>query len=126
MSRTSDFRGLERWACQEYALSRKKHADEFKNAVFQEQGRQFVSVDGDQETIARLAKEKSRNARVFAALLGQADAIAAKQQEPPSRRSSLVGKRLDSSHELYRESVDPISDESDEELTSKPIFIFEI
>jgi hypothetical protein len=126
MSRTSDFRGLERWAWKEYAVLRTKHAKELKNAVFQEQARQFISENRDQEIIARLAQEKSKNARVFAALLGQADAIAAKQQEVPRRRSSCVGKRLNSSHELYRELVDPISDESDEERTSKPIIIFEI
>jgi hypothetical protein len=126
MSRTSDLRGLERWACKEYALLRAKHANEFKNAVFQEQARQFIAENRDQDTIARLAQAKSRNARVFAALLGQADAIAAKQQEVPAKRSSCVGKRLDSSHELYRELVDPISDESDEEPASKPIIIFEI
>jgi hypothetical protein len=71
-----------------------------------------------------VAQEKSRKSRVFAALLGQADAAAAKQEELAKRRSSLTGKGLETSHELYDVPLDPISDESsEEEATSAPIFI---
>jgi hypothetical protein len=89
-----------------------------------EQSRQFLSEYRDEEAIARVAQEKSRNARVFAALLGQADAAAAKQEELPARTGPLGGKQLDSSHDLVDVPVDPISDEGrDEETTAEPIVI---
>lgn len=89
-----------------------------------EQARQFLLKEQDDEAIARVAQEKSRKAWVFAALLGQADAIAAKQEEFPTRGSSRVGKWIETSHELYDVPLDPVSDESSEEdATSAPIFI---
>lgn len=123
-SRTNDFRGLERWTCREYAVTRSKHANEVKHAVLLEQARQFLLKEQDDEVIARVAQEKSKNACVFAALLGQADAMAAKQEELPTIRSSLSGKGLETSHELYDVPLDPISDEiGEEEATSVPIVI---
>jgi hypothetical protein len=92
-------------------MSRIKHVNEVRNAVFLEQSRQLISEYRDEEAIARVAQENSRNARVFAALLGRADEVAAKQQEPLTRRSPLMGKEIKQSHELY------------EETTSRPIII---
>ena len=50
--------------------------------------------------------------------------MAAKQEELPTIRSSLSGKGLETSHELYDVPLDPISDEiGEEEATSAPIVI---
>jgi hypothetical protein len=91
-----------------------------------EQARQFLSNNQDEEAIALLAQEKSRKARVFAALLGQADAAAAKQDDVPTlRRHSLVGKGIEPTSDLYNVPLDdPVSDEGSEgETTCAPIFI---
>jgi hypothetical protein len=91
-----------------------------------EQARQILFNHRDEEAIALVAQEKSRKARVFAALLGQADAAATKLDDIPTmRRGSLGGKGIEPTLDLYDVPLDdPVSDESsEEETTSSPIFI---
>jgi K+/H+ antiporter YhaU regulatory subunit KhtT len=80
----------------------RNHRKEVKSSVLAEQSRQFLSdyQHRDEQAIARVAQEKSRNARVFAALLGQADAAAAKQEEFSTKTGSLVGKWAHFSRDL--------------------------
>jgi hypothetical protein len=100
-------------------MSREEHRNEVKHAVLLEQARQIFEEDTDQEAIAWVAQEKSEKSRVFAALLGQADAAAAKQEELPRRRSSLLLKGLIPPDELFDVPVDP----ENEETTCVPILI---
>lgn len=116
--RRDDIRGLERWLCRTYAVSRAKCLSDTKHAVLLEQARQFLSQERDEEAIARVAQGASREGRAFAAMLGGADAAAAKLDEIPSRNGKFEPVQ-DYAHE------DPISDEScqEDQHTASPIFI---
>jgi len=118
--RTNDIRGLERWLCRTYAVSRAKGLSDSKHAVLLEQARQFLAHEQDEEAIARVAQEASRKGRAFAALLGQADAAAAKlsqQDDLSSRNAKRVEPVQDYTHE------DPILDDGSQEHSAARIFI---
>lgn len=114
-------RGLERWLCRSYATSRAQGLNDTKHAVLLEQARQFLTHEHDDEAIAKAAQQASRKGRAFAALLGQADAAAAKlseQQDDLLRNYKRVEPVQDYSVE------DPVSDDSSQEENAvAPIFI---
>lgn len=119
-------RGLERLICRNYAISRAQGMNDSKHAVLLEQARQFLTQERDEEAISRVAQEASKRGRAFAAMLGQADAAAAKlvDQQDDHLMSTIGTKRIEPSRSFDGE--DPISDDSstDEELlSSSPIFI---
>lgn len=117
-------RGLERWLCRTYAVSRAKELNDAKHAVLLEQARQFLTHEQDEEALAEVAQAASRKGRAFAFLLGKADAAAARlspQQDDIPTRSH---KRIEPIQDFSLE--DPISDDSSQEgeaHAAAPIFI---
>lgn len=79
-------RGLERWTSKVHGFLRGKHAGEAKHAVLLEQARQFLVDERDETQMAKVATHASRSARLFAHLIGQADA-AVVSTESRKRRS---------------------------------------
>jgi hypothetical protein len=70
-------RGLERYASKEYACERRQVVIDHTKTVVAEQARERDSGD-DVESLAKVARENSRQSRTFALFFGEADALAAR------------------------------------------------
>jgi hypothetical protein len=103
-------------------VSRAKGLSDAKHAVLLEQARQFLTHEHDEEALAEVAQAASRKGRAFAALLGQADAAAAKLSHQDDVRTKNC-KRIEPIQDYSNE--DPIFDDSSQEGedAASPIFI---
>ena len=77
-TKTDGRRGLERISCKAYFTLRRQMMASVRDAIFAEQSKQrALGKTADAESIARIARRLTRNARTFALYLGEADRLAA-------------------------------------------------
>lgn len=101
-------RGLERYACKDYACFRRKDITNTRTVVLAEQARQRQDRAHDSDAISLVAKEASRRARTFAHMMGEADA----------RVESL--NKLEREESKERERDEPMEREGDAPLRVAP------
>jgi hypothetical protein len=84
-------RGLERCASKEYAYERRRRMIDHRKAVVTDQtGERDSEEVTDVESLAKVAREHSRQSRTFALFFGEADALAAKIESEKIRRPPTI------------------------------------
>lgn len=88
-------RGLERFTSRDYCCFRRRDVTNSRLAVLEEQARQAENSFSDVEAVAKSSRAISRRARTFALFFGEADAIEARSNPPPRKRSKTEHMMLE-------------------------------